>query len=208
MLRLLLVRHGETDWNKSLRYQGQTDTPLNVTGMRQAQCISQRLEKEPILAVYSSDLKRAVQTAEAIATKLNVAVITSPDLRELDFGEFEGLTFGEIQQRYPDSHRRWTSQIVDVPPPGGESLKQLARRVARLVTRIKREHPEGTVAVVGHGGSIRAMVCILLEIDLKHWWQIRTDSTSLTIFDVYPEGAVLSLLNDTSHCEGVIFHLL
>ena len=201
MARLLLVRHGETEWNESARYQGRSDISLSAAGLHQAEALRQRLAKEKIDIIYSSDLKRAVHTAQVIALGHDAKVATCKELREIDFGEFEGLTFEEIKQRYP--HSNWlTVQDPQERLPKGESVSQLTARVSQFATRLRRYTGEETILVVAHGGSLRALICLLLGLSLEHWWQIRLDSASLSIVETHSEGAVLSLMNDICHLES------
>ncbi|MBI2907872.1 MAG: alpha-ribazole phosphatase [Chloroflexi bacterium] len=198
MTRLLIVRHGETEWNQSRRYQGQRDIALNANGLDQAEMLARRLDSEDIVAAYSSDLQRAMRTAQAIISGRGLEIVPCPELRELDFGDFEGLSFEEIEQRFPEQIQAWMSRRVDVSPPSGENLMQLAQRVSSVVTRIERERPEGTVLVTAHSGPVRALLCTLLQIDLSYWWRFRIGTGALSIVETYPEGAVLTLLNETS----------
>jgi alpha-ribazole phosphatase len=200
--RLLLVRHGETEWNKFLRYQGQSDIELSPKGIEQVQKLRDRLALERIDIIYSSDLKRALKTASIIASSHSVKVIPLKELREVDFGEFEGLTFEEIEERYPQvvkAGRMWFKESLEARAPKGESISQLASRLSRFAGRLKEHKPEDTVLVVAHGGSLQVLLCILLEIEIKHWWQIHLDSASLSVVKISPPGAVLVLLNDTCH---------
>jgi broad specificity phosphatase PhoE len=140
---LLLVRHGETEWNRQLRWQGHADPPLNDTGRRQARELAQALAGERVDAVYSSDLRRAAETAEAIATPRGLPVLLDADLREIDVGGREGLTREEVEARFPDG--RWD----------GEPHEAHSERVLAALSRIAAEHPDGRVVVVGHGGTLR-----------------------------------------------------
>ena len=119
--RILLVRHGETDWNASGRIQGHSDTPLNAAGRQQAQRAAQRLAPEPVRALYSSDLARAFETATIIGEPLGLTVVTSPRLRERQYGAWEGLTSAEIQARYPEQFAMWRARSTDFAPPQGET---------------------------------------------------------------------------------------
>ena len=202
MARLLLVRHGETEWNETARCQGSSDISLSATGFQQVEALKRRLVKERIDAIYSSDLKRAVHTAQIIALEHNTELVTCRELREIDFGEFEGLTFEEIKQRYPHSNW-WTVQDAEEKLPRGESVSQLVSRVSQFVARLRGYTGGETILVVAHGGSLRALLCLLLGLGLEHWWRIRLDSASLTVVETYSEGAVLSLLNDLCHLENL-----
>jgi len=202
LTRLLLVRHGKTEWNESGRYQGASDIPLNEQGLQQAEALRQRLEAERIDVVYSSDLRRAAQTAEVIMAGRSAVPLLCEELREMDFGEFEGLTFGEIRDRYPHIDW-WSAQDSDLQLPGGESVMQLVERLDRFAGRLSQHADGDTVLVVAHGGTIRGLICALLGLGLEHWWQIGLDSASLTQIDLYPDRTVLSLLNDTCHVRAL-----
>jgi probable phosphoglycerate mutase len=146
---LLLVRHGETDWNRDRRIQGHTDVPLNETGRRQAEELAQTLARERVDAVYSSDLARAVQTARPVADRLGLEVETMPELRERDFGSWEGLTDLEIADRYPAHSGPWGD---------GETPDELLARLDVALREIAARHPGGRVVVVSHGGPIRRLL--------------------------------------------------
>ena len=150
MTTILLVRHGETDWNLHRRLQGHSDTPLNDRGREQARTLAAELADEPIDAVYSSDLVRAHETARIVAEQHGLDVTATGDLRERHFGTWEGLSDDEIEARFPEAA---TGVIGD-----GESREAMARRVFDALQRIAKQHPEGRVLVVSHGGPLRAVL--------------------------------------------------
>lgn len=199
MIRLLLVRHGETDWNSQGLYQGRSDIELNQVGLQQAAKLTRRLSSASIDVIYSSDLKRAAQTAQTVAISRNMTVMPRTELRELDLGEFEGKRFDEIEQQYVPLEQLWRQGDWDVGASGGETLNQLRERICRFVVDIKQAHEQGTILIMAHGASLRTLICCLVGIDYKHWWRIQLDGASLSIIDVYPERAVVVLLNDTCH---------
>jgi len=149
MTTILLARHGETDWNREQRWQGQSDTPLNDTGRAQARALMEELAGEPIDAVYSSDLMRAHETARLVAEARGLDVIAIRDLRERSFGSVEGMTTDEIQDRYPGLELPWSD---------GETREAMAERVLGALRRIADTHPDGHVLVVSHGGPLRAVL--------------------------------------------------
>jgi broad specificity phosphatase PhoE len=155
MTELLLVRHGETDWNREQRFQGHADQPLNEAGRRQARALADELAEEDIDAVYSSDLARARETAELIAERIGVPLVEDPQLREIDVGEWQGLTRPEIEEQFPGSLRNWTERGHGWEE--GETYEQLSKRVHESLERIVAQHPHGKVVVVGHGGLIRVI---------------------------------------------------
>jgi alpha-ribazole phosphatase len=203
LTRLLLVRHGETGWNRAGRYQGQSDTELSKIGIEQAKKLRERLAAEGIDAIYSSDLKRALRTAELIASVHDVEVVPRQELRELDFGEFEGRYFEEIKERYLPLDQMWRGEDLEARAPGGESLYQLANRVSQFENKLGRVPDKETILIVAHGGSLRVLICLLLGVGLECWWQFQLDSASLSIVEIYPERNILSVLNDTCHLRDL-----
>jgi alpha-ribazole phosphatase len=200
MTRLLLVRHGETELNSAERYWGQSDVKLSALGLRQAERLRDRLATQKIDAVYSSDLQRALATAKIIASGHQLDVTICAELREINFGKLEGLNFEEISQLFPEFTAKWRVQRnTDIEFPGGESLDQLHNRVRNFVCRLQESKAEETVLVVAHAGVLRSLICQLMEIELRYIYRIRLDLASLSIVETYPEGAIVSLLNDVSH---------
>ncbi|MBT9164000.1 MAG: Phosphoserine phosphatase 1 [Chloroflexi bacterium] len=205
MARLILVRHGETEWNRSLRYQGHSDIHLNDNGTEQAAMVSDRLASERIDVIYSSDLSRSHETARSIASMHGMVEIRqSPLLREMNFGQAEGMTFDEIKERYPriaGDLQAWRTRSPETRIPDGESIAELGARVAQFTEELKGHEPEETVLVVAHGGSLQVLICLLLGIGLEHWWQVRLSNASITIMETSPYGAAFIVLNDTCHLQ-------
>ena len=152
--RLLVARHGETDWNRVGRWQGHADPPLNETGRRQAAGLADRLAGNGIVAVYSSDLARARETARAVAHRLGLGVVEDPALREIDVGSWSGLTRAQVAERFPEGYARWLGGEIG---HDGETREQLTERVLRAARAIAGRHTGETVLVVTHGGVIRAL---------------------------------------------------
>ena len=199
MSRLLLVRHGETELKSSLRYWGRSDVALSDLGIRQAELLRERLHPEKIDLIYSSNLQRALVTAQIIIGKRNLDITACLELREIDFGQLEGLTFDEINRLYPEVARMWLEQAPALTYPGGESLTEMDKRVQRFKSRLDGQSNEATVLIVAHAGVLRTLVCQLMGLESRQRWQIRLDLASLTIIETYPESAILTLLNDVSH---------
>lgn len=153
MTTLLLARHGETDWNLEGRWQGWADPPLNDTGRAQARALAAQLASIPFDAIYSSDLRRAHETAEILAEPHDLPVLVDRDLREIDIGSWSGLTRPEIAERFPNGER-----------PDGETHEQHAQRVRSAVMRIARAHPGERVLLVGHGGTIRSVHDVISDV--------------------------------------------
>jgi broad specificity phosphatase PhoE len=170
MTRLFLVRHGATEWNINKRAQGQADVPLAREGRLQATDTAERLARMDIDAIYSSDLSRARDTARAIASAHGLDVIEDPDLREIDQGDWTGLTPDEIRERWPD---RWGPARHYNTRPGGESPGQVRKRALEAIRRVVEKHPDGEVVVVSHGGTIRWISAEALGYDDKQSARIR-----------------------------------
>jgi broad specificity phosphatase PhoE len=152
---IVLVRHGETDWNRERRFQGHADVPLNDAGRAQAAALAERLAGEWFAAAYASPLRRASETAGILAARLGVEVHPHEALKEVDVGSWSGLAIGEIESRFPDCFARWAAWRV-AGWEDGETYDDLARRVLSGVHEIGRRHPRGNVLAVTHGGPIRS----------------------------------------------------
>lgn len=217
MTRVILVRHGATEWNKGHRFQGHQDVPLADLGRQQAERIAHRLRRERLTSIYASDLQRTRQTAEVLATAGDAPLQVTGQLREMSFGLWEGLTAKEVQRTYPVEWQAWVDDPVHVCPPGGESLEQLSGRVVGFFQdtldsfeqetaappRARRSRGP-TLAFVGHGGCLRALLTHLLEIPLDRYWRFAIRPASISILDLYPEGAIAASIGETAHLEGLI----
>lgn len=200
--RLYLVRHGETEWNKSLKYQGHQDIPLSETGIRQAQKLAGRMTGIPLDSVYSSDLSRAMETAKIITAAHNLKVRLKPELRETNFGRWEGLTYVEIDSLYHDAMSKWRENPMDTVIPEGESLGQVAERCKLGIQEIIDDNQGKNILVVAHGGVIRVILAQCLGMDLKFYWKLKQDNVALNIVDFYgPERMIVGLVNDTTHLD-------
>ncbi len=209
MSRYFLVRHGVTQWNAQGRIQGQSDPSLNRTGQRQARRLGERLASVPFAGARCSDLRRCSETAAGILLGRNdVRLQEMPELREKNFGAWEGLTFGEVEARYPDPYRNWmTAGDPSFAPPGGESDLQLYSRAHTVVERLRQTltGSGGNLLVVTHGGMLRALIACLLGLPAQKMWKFRFANAGLSVASVFDDGsAVVDLLNDTSHLgEGL-----
>jgi broad specificity phosphatase PhoE len=205
---LLLIRHGETQWNLDNRVQGHLDVPLTDKGRVQARLLASWLASEPIAAVYSSDLCRASETAEIIAGS-GAPLHLEPRLREAAFGDFQGLTTPEIVERFPEAYHAWRHDAVRNRPPGGETLEDLGERCMAALHDMVARHPGETLAVVAHGGPVRVMVCGILGLGLKVYPKLRVENTSLSRLMFTSRGSVLASFNETSHLrdsEAILKH--
>jgi alpha-ribazole phosphatase len=197
--RLLLVRHGTTKLHAPDRFWGSTDVALSDAGFNQAEKIRDRFTDETIKAVYSSALSRARVTAEVIAAGYDLKVVTDPSLNECNFGFVEGLTFTEINKKYPDLAEVLLGFDLDTRFPGGESFGEFDARVRKFLPALANFKSRDTVVIVAHGGTLPLLVCHLLGLPIKTWRQLRMSQGSVSIVETFDKGAVLTLLNDTSH---------
>ncbi len=204
MSRCFLVRHGATEWNAQGRIQGQSNPSLNEAGRRQARRLGLRLAQVPFAEARSSDLRRCSETVAGILRGRNdVRLQEMPELREKNFGAWEGLTFREVEARYPDRYRNWLrAGDPSFAPPGGESDLQLYSRADSVVDRLReaRTDSDANLLVVTHGGMLRALIARLLDLPAQRMWNFRFANAGLSVVSVFDEGnAVVDLLNDTSH---------
>jgi alpha-ribazole phosphatase len=201
MSKLLLVRHGLTELNSSFKFAGITDIEMNTTGQGQIAKLRDRLSTNKIDTVCCSDMKRAIYSAEIITKGRNIPITTYPELREMNYGQIEGMSFGEIHHCFPDVARSIEERSCQVSFPGGEGFIELEARIRKFTRELKRYNPEHTVLIVSHGGALRMLICLLLETNIDFWWHLRIDNASLSIVDNHQKGAILTLLNDVSHLD-------
>ena len=204
MVRLYLIRHGETEWNKSVRFQGQQEIPLNETGRMQADLIGKRLAGEGIEAIYSSDLGRAWETAKIIAQNLNIHpgdLKKEASFREVNFGAWEGLTFSQRKEKDPAYLKKWMNDPVRTVCPGGESYLEHFQRVEKGLKDLLQKEAGKKVALVTHGGPIRAIVQSALGLPPLSFWNLRVDNASVSIIEFHEDKAILCLYNDTCHLK-------
>lgn len=200
---ILAIRHGETTWNRASRIQGHTDIPLSELGLAQAQRLGQALAGEAIDAIYSSDLARAWQTAEAVAAVAGPAPMAEPGLRERGFGRFEGLTWSEIETQWPEQSQRWRRRDPEFAAEGGEALQDFYARAVGTVERLARDNPGKTLVVVAHGG---VMDCLYragrrLELQAPRSWTLGNATINRLLYT--PAGFSVVGWNDDLHLEGL-----
>ena len=197
--RLLVLRHGQTDWNASGRIQGQLDIGLNDTGRWQAERLAEALAHEHIDAVYSSDLMRARETAAPLARARGLDLRLDARLRERGFGRFEGLSFEEIEQRWPDEAARWRRREPDFGPGGGEALQSFFARCVEAALRIARAHAGQHVALVAHGGVLDCLyrAATRAEMTAARTWQVNNAVVNRLL--ATGEGFTLVGWNDDRH---------
>lgn len=201
MGRWYLVRHGETDWNREGRIQGHSDVPLSDHGRSQVALLSQRLARLSFAAAYASDLFRAVESTQILIGSREIPVRTEPDLREFDYGLWEGLTVKQAEEENPRIFAELIGSGADgFATPEGETTGLLIERVRRFCNRLNESNDDAqNLLVVAHAGSIRALALCLLDLREEDFWRLGADPASLSIITGRHGGRVLELWNDTSH---------
>ncbi len=200
--RLLLVRHGQSTWNREHRIQGQLDPPLSEQGRIQAERLGRRLASRTFAAVYSSDLKRALETAELITGRNGAAPIPTPGLREVYLGEWEGLNTEQISQRFPEAWAQWTREPRWDVVPGGEGEGPFEARVNAELDAILAKHEHGDVLLVTHGGVIQVALHRVVGRPNHGLFPFRIENASISVIEKRNGRFVVSGVNDTSHLEG------
>ena len=212
MKTLYIVRHGETDWNKMGKYQGITDVPLNENGLNQAKACGEALKDITFDRILSSDLSRALVTAETIRGNRTTPITVDKRLRELNFGDWEAMLFSDIESRWPGLIDEMYLRPHLVKVPNGESFKDLQDRAwAGLEEFLNENDEEETLLVKCHGGTIRTLLCKLLDISISHCWNFSQGNTAINRIFYNGMGEydhnILNLLNDTAHVELLQGHV-
>ncbi|MGC9667185.1 bifunctional RNase H/acid phosphatase [Planosporangium sp. 12N6] len=202
--RLILVRHGETEYTVRRLYSGRGEAALTPHGLAQARAAAQRVAAQPVAAVVTSPLSRCTRTAELVAQAAGgVPVRTDADLVECDFGAWEGLSFAQVSERWPDEMREWLASPAH-PPPGGESFDEVARRVSRAVERLRAEYPGGRVVVVSHVSPIKLVLRDALAAGPAFLHRCYLDPAGLSTVDFWPDGGIaVRGVNETGHLPGI-----
>ncbi len=199
MAKLYLIRHGETDYNNALRFQGQTDIPLNQKGIEQAEKAADFFRDIPLQAIYTSTLIRAKTTAEIIAGVKGMDVQETDALREMSFGIWENMNSKDIQKKYAKEWKDFFASPARTTIPQGESMLDVQKRAYPTVQEILDRYPEGDVAFVAHGGIIRVLMCTMLGLDLNRAWHLHVGNASITCFYYWGRSYTLDFANLTRY---------
>ena len=201
MTRFILVRHGQTEWNRVERFRGRADLSLDETGLRQALAAALKLKDHDIAAIYSSPLKRALETASVIARQLGIPVTPSEGLIDIDFGSWQGLSPEEAATQDIELYSKWLEHPHEVRFPQGESLEEVRHRVVATVEQIAAEHSDQTVVLVSHKVVCQVLLIAMLGLDNSHFWQVRQDVCAINTFEFSAGFSTVTHLNDTCHLE-------
>ena len=200
MTEIILARHGQTEWNVEEVFRGQIDLELNQTGLKQAELLAEYLSGQKIEAVYSSPLKRAFKTAEAVARRHKLRVEIVNGLTDCDFGQWQGLHLPEVKDKYSQLYQQWAESPQLVKLPGGESLNGVRERALEVVNGVIAKH-SGGVVLVSHRVVNKVLICALLGLDNSHFWNIKQDTCTTTVFSYENGRFVLTRHNDTSYLK-------
>ncbi|MDQ7797753.1 MAG: histidine phosphatase family protein [Candidatus Edwardsbacteria bacterium] len=201
-MELILVRHGQTQWNKEQIFRGSKDIELDKTGRQQAEALGERLKSRRIDAIYSSSLKRAMYTAEAIARLQGLPVMVGPGLVDMCFGEWEGLAHQEVKQKYPKQYQAWRENPWKARIPGASNIKDVQAQSMRAIKGMIEDHPiESTIAVVTHRVILKLILMRMLNMGPEGFWNIKLSPCGLTTLEWDGKRFVLTCLNDTNHLD-------
>ncbi len=204
-MKLYIIRHGQTAWNKEEVFRGTRDIPLNEVGLKEAVAVGAYLESVPFDALYTSPLSRARQTAQAVAEATGLAPLDEPNLIDLNFGDWQGISLQEVKEKYPELYATWTTRPERAAFPGGESLNDVLTRVKSLLSRLLKEYPEDTVALFTHRVVCKVFICHLLGLGLEHFWQIEQSTACLNRFrfSMARRQWICEVLNSQCHLESL-----
>ncbi|HEX9884359.1 MAG TPA: histidine phosphatase family protein [Desulfobaccales bacterium] len=203
MTRIILVRHGQTPWNKDKIFRGSRDIPLNDTGREEARLAGEWLKGETIHAAYCSPLSRARDTGEAISRHHGLQVADLPGLTDLKYGDWEGLPLTEVKVKYADLYRRWETAPHTVRFPNGETLNEVKARALAAVAAVVQRHPEQTVLLAAHRAVNKVLIAAFIGLDNSHFWRLGQDTTAINSFNEVNGTWHIMLLNDTCHLRGL-----
>ena len=202
MTKIILARHGETQWNVEEVFRGRIDIELNESGIKQAELLAEYLSNLKIDDIYSSPLKRALKTGEVIASHHELEVKIAPGLIDFDYGKWQGLPHQEVKDKYKELYAEWISHPDQVKMPGGESLNDVRKRAINVVNDAVAKY-EGTVVLVSHRVVNKVLICALLGLDNSHFWNIRQDTGGITTFTYENKRFSLTEHNNTSYLKPI-----
>ena len=207
MVELILARHGETVWNVEKIYRGRADVNLDEVGIKQAELLDKYLSNWELEAIYSSPLRRAIDTANIIARYQKIGVHIVEGLIDFDYGEWQSLPEQEAEGLYPTLHNEWHNNPHKVKMPGGESLEDVRRRAIEVINDVLSKY-QGSVVLVSHRVVNKVLICSLLGLDNSYFWNIKQDVGGITVFNYVDGRFVLTRHNDTSHLKELQKHAL
>ena len=203
MTKVYLVRHGQTEWNKNLTFRGRIDIPLNERGHREAVAIAEALKDKNIDAIYTSPLRRSIETAQPTARFFNIEIVPFQGLIDISYGDWEGLTFNEARERYRDQYTKWEERPELVRFPKGETLGEVRERSFRALKEILRENAGRSILIIPHRVINKVLLCAILGLSNSYFWEIKQDTGCINLIECSNERFVISTVNDTCHLKGI-----
>ncbi len=205
VVRIILVRHGRTAWNREERFRGRTDVPLDAVGEAQVEaCASHIAARFRPIAIYSSPLGRTLRTADTIGVRCGLTVTPHKGLIDMSFGEAEGLTWSEADTRWPGLARAWRTAPHTAAFPGGETLTGVRERLVATVKAIAARHVDDEVVFVGHNATNRVLLLAALGLGEEQFWRIGQDTAAVNVIDLNADTFTVLALNDTCHLSSTI----
>ena len=203
MTEIIIIRHGETEWNKTGRFQGHSDVPLSAEGRAQAAMLGENLAVDHVDMIYASDLTRAMETAAPLAQRFGLEVISDPQLRELNFGAWEGRNFNDVNAENPNAMKNFYTDPERANIPESEPFPEFQRRIAGRVREIVAQERGKRIVIVSHGASIRILLADILSMPIRSIWHLSQLNTAVNKIRFEDDGfAVVTLMNDTSHLRA------
>ncbi|MDD3115581.1 MAG: histidine phosphatase family protein [Anaerovibrio sp.] len=200
MTKLILIRHGQTIWNKLGKYQGQADIELSEEGMAQAEKLGANFPVDKVAAVYASSLKRAMATGDAVARRFGLETAACRELMEISFGDWEGMTYEEINAVWPSVHDGLFCRPDITACPNGEGFAGVQKRAVAKLQELVKKHQGETFVIAAHGGVNRTLLCHALGLPLRYMWNIRQDNTAVNVISFYDDGRItVDLMNSVEH---------
>jgi broad specificity phosphatase PhoE len=199
-MRVILVRHGQTELNARGIYRGRIDVPLSPRGVEESEAIARTLRRIASQGIFSSPLARACETARAIAAhrpEMNVEKVD--EFSDMDFGEWQGRTIEEVREWDPGGYQTWVERPERAAIPGGENLESVRERALRGMQRLVTRHPDGTVIIVSHGAVIKVLLCAFLGLTTAGFWKVKQDTGAINVSEFWGDNAKVLLMNDTCH---------
>lgn len=197
-----IARHGQTEWNILGKTQGHGNSPLTEKGLAQAKELAEGMDKYPIDMIFSSDLGRAIQTAEEVGKRFGIEVQPTEALREMGFGEWEGKLIPEITEKYADTYKTWRNEPHLAKIPGGETLDIIKDRLEKFINELNEKYDNKNILLVSHSVTVRVFLLMMLDSPMKNIYRIKQDNTALNIVEWRDYGPVVTKMNDTSHIKG------
>lgn len=201
MNKIILIRHGESKWNKIGKIQGQKDIELTQKGRKQAKKLAEDLKKEKIDYIYTSDLERAYETANIISKELNKPIFLTKKLREINFGDWQGKTINQIKNKYKNQFNTWRKSPHLLSLSGAENLIKVQERSMLLLRELHKKHKNDNIILVSHGVTIKVLILSILDIDIENYRKITVDNCSLTMIKYIEDKSKIICLNERVKME-------